>query len=77
MGKGYYIKVNSVTHAIKAKDVLNANGFKAQVVRKSKQGRSESCGYSVVIDGDITRAEAILRNYHVRTSGYGEIRDKL
>lgn len=76
MGKAY-IKVNSVTHAIKAKDILNSNGFRAQVMRSGKYSMGESCGYSVVFDGDVTRAEAILRNHHVKTSGTGEIRGSL
>ncbi len=72
-----YIKVNSVTHAIKAKNLLNSNGIYAQVVRNDKSGRTEGCGYAVVVDGDINRAESILRNNHVKVLGHGEVRDKL
>lgn len=76
MGRSY-IKVNSVTHAIKAKDVLNSNGFRAQVVRRDKSSRGDSCGYAVVVDGDVERAEAILRKHYVKVLGHGEVRDKL
>lgn len=72
-----YIKVNSITHAIKAKDILNSNGFRAHVLRNSAQSGREGCGYAVAFDGDISKAENILRNYHVRMSGSGRIRDKL
>ncbi len=76
MGRSY-IKVNSITHAIKAKDILSTNGFYAQIMRQDKSGRKEGCGYAVVIEGDLTRAEAILRNNHVKVLGHGEVRDKL
>ncbi len=72
-----YIKVKSITHAIKAKDILNSNGFKAQVVRNTNQGRGEGCGYAVIFDGNIMYAEKLLNSFHVKTSGSGEIRDRL
>lgn len=68
-----YIKVNSVTHAIKAKEILSSNGFYAQVKRYDKLNRKDGCGYQVVVDGDVTRAEAILRNNHVKVLGHGEM----
>ncbi len=74
MGKAY-IKVNSVTHAIKAKDVLNANGIRAQITRNSNNGKNESCGYLVTVDADITRAETILHGHHIKTQGSGFLRD--
>ena len=74
MGKAY-IKVNSVTHAIKAKDVLNSNGIRAQITRNSNNGKNESCGYLVTIDSDITRAEKILGSHHIKTLGTGYLRD--
>lgn len=74
MGR-YYIKVNSVTHAIKAKDVLSSNGFYARVIRNDKSVKKGGCGYAVAVDGDITRAEAVLRNNHVKVLGHGEVRD--
>ncbi|MBE6782748.1 MAG: DUF3343 domain-containing protein [Ruminococcaceae bacterium] len=72
-----FVKVKSVTHAIKAKDVLNSNGYNAKVVRNTDNSVGESCGYSVVFDGDIMRAEGILRDYHVKFSSSGKIRNKL
>lgn len=67
-----YLKVNSVTHAMKAKNVLSANGIYAQVVRNDNTGKREGCGYSVLIDGDTERAAEILRRNHVRILGYGD-----
>lgn len=72
-----YIKVNSVTQAIKVKNVLNSNGIYAQVVRNTNSFQKEGCGYSVVINGDISRAEEILRRNNVRFLGTGEVRERL
>ncbi len=71
-----YIKVNSVTHAIKAKNILNSNGIYAQIIRNDKSDRKEGCGYAVVVDGDVIRAEAILRNNHIKVLGHGNVREK-
>ena len=72
-----YLKVNSVTHAMKAKNVLSANGIYSQVVRNGNTDKREGCGYSVLVDGDIGRAEAILRQNHVKFLGYGDVRGRL
>ena len=72
-----YIKVNSVTHAIKAKNLLNSQGIYAQVIRNDKPDKREGCGYAVFVDGDLSRAESILRNNHVKIIGIGEVRDRL
>lgn len=72
-----YLKVNSVTHAMKAKNVLSANGIYAQVVRNGNTDKREGCGYSVLVEGDIGRAEAILRANHVKVLGYGNVHGRL
>lgn len=72
-----YIKVNSVTYAIKVRNVLNANGIYAQVVRNTNSYRNEGCGYSVVINGDLSRAEEILRRNNIKFLGTGEVRERL
>ncbi len=72
-----YLKVNSVTHAMKAKNILSANGIYAQVVRNGNTDKREGCGYSVLIDGDVERAVAILHRNHVRILGHGEVHGKL
>lgn len=72
-----FIKVKSVTHAIKAKDVLNSKGYNAKVVRNTAFTGNDSCGYSVVFDGDVKRAEAILSDYHVKFTSSDNVRNKL
>ncbi len=71
-----YLKVNSVTHAMKAKNVLTANGIYAQVVRNGNTDKREGCGYSVLIDGDAERAVSLLRANHVKFLGYGHVQSR-
>lgn len=58
--KKYEIMVGTVTYALKAKDILRNNGFKAYVERKSANIGKYGCGYSVVVNDDISRARSIL-----------------
>lgn len=72
-----YLKVNSVTHAMKAKNVLSSNGFYAQVVRNGNADKREGCGYSVLIEGDRERAALLLRANHVKVLGFGDVHGRL
>lgn len=74
MGKAY-IKISSVTHAMKAKDVLNTSGIRAQIMRNSNSGNNESCGYMVTVDSDITAAVNVLQRHHIKIHGSGYLRD--
>ena len=70
-----YIKVNSVTHAIKVKNVLNANGVFAQVVRNTNVYQRTGCSYSVLINGEDSKAEEILRKNNVRYIGINRVHE--
>ena len=72
-----YLKVNSVTHAMKAKNILSANGIYAQVVRNGNADKREGCGYSVLIDEDADRAVSLLRANHVKILGHGDVHGRL
>lgn len=59
------IIIGSITYAIKAKDVLNNNGYKAHIERKTSEYKS-GCGYAVLFDGDLEKAEELLRKSQVK-----------
>ena len=71
-----YIKVNSVTHAMRIKNVLIANGIYAQVLRNVNSNPRKGCGYSVSVNGDLKRVEEALRRNNVRFLGFTEAREK-
>lgn len=57
--KRYLILTETVTYAIKGRDILRKNGMTAQV-EKLNYGKS-GCSYAVTVSGDIGKAEALLK----------------
>ena len=64
--KRYTITTGTVTYAIKGKDILKRNGFKARVERIMSGKGSSGCGYSIIIDNDIENALALLKNAGIK-----------
>ena len=64
--KKYIIKTGTVTYAIKGKDVLKRNGISAKVERITNVKEALGCGYAIVIEDDITKAETLLKNAGVK-----------
>lgn len=62
----YYIHVGSITNAMRGKSLLEAEGIRAYMHRASQPGNEDGCGYRLLVTGDVTRAEQILRNRGVR-----------
>ena len=55
-----WIVVSSVTHAMRGREVLERAGFRVRITRL--RGIADvGCGYCLVPDRDIGRAEALLR----------------
>ena len=74
--KKFYIKVSSVTHAMKGRDILSSNGYKAAVRRNLKPQRGdEGCGYSIYIDSRLAAAVELLESRNVKVLGYGDVSD--
>ena len=74
----YYISVGSVTHAMKGRNLLSSNGYRAVVKRKPQSSGREGCGYTINVENvsDIKRVIDILVLGEVRVIGYGEDRDR-
>lgn len=62
----YNIATGTITYAIKGRDVLRNNGFKASIERRTSDLKSTGCGYSVVATGDIRKMEAVLKSAGVK-----------
>ncbi len=54
----YVISTGTVTYAIKGRDLLKRNGYKAKVIRNSS---AAGCGYGIVVTGDKNNVERLLR----------------
>ncbi|MBO4693212.1 MAG: DUF3343 domain-containing protein [Clostridia bacterium] len=61
----YMITLPSVTYALKGRDILRRLGFKARIERKSRQSGT-GCGYGIVTEGDIYKAEQALKNASIK-----------
>ena len=63
--KRHLIQVGTVTYAIKGRDLLRKNGYKAKIERKTGEN-TYGCGYAIVIDGNGEGAEELLRQNGVK-----------
>lgn len=64
--KGYKIAIGTVTHAIRARDLLRKNGFSAKIERIDNVEERIGCGYTVVIEGELSKAREVLQKGGVK-----------
>lgn len=64
--KGYLITVGTVTYALKGRDILRKQGFKADIERISSGENNLGCGYSIAVSGDINRVRELLLSNGIR-----------
>ena len=62
----HIVVTGTITYAIRGRDILRKYGFKAAVERNSRGLGRIGCGYGIVIEGDISRAEEILKDNSVK-----------
>lgn len=55
------IMLSSVTHAMRAKQILVKSGIVADIIRTPKTANNPSCGYSVYVPKRTNEAEEILK----------------
>lgn len=55
------IKLNSVTYAMKAKDILKSKGIESIVRKNPKPKSGEGCGYTLVVKSAPENTVDILR----------------
>ena len=60
------IMIGTVTLALKGRDILRDNGFKAHIERKSYNIGKYGCGYSVVVTEEAERAVSILKENGIK-----------
>lgn len=70
MGKPILL-VSSVTYAIKGRDMLNRNGFRAYLQRVPKTG-ANGCGYGLYVPQRTEEAIQLLAQSGVRVLGRAE-----
>lgn len=64
--KQYRVHTGTITYALKGRDLLRRYGFKVRIERMTASPESRGCGYTLVISGDIAKAEALLSNAGIK-----------
>lgn len=62
----HYIHVGSVTNAVRGKQVLSEQGIQSYLHRSAHPADGDGCGYSLLVTGNVSKAEQILKNRGVR-----------
>ena len=62
----FHIHVSSVTNAMRGKQLLEEQGIRAYLHRSFQPSAGDGCGYSLLVTGDVKRAEQILHQRGVR-----------
>ncbi len=71
------IKVGSVTFAMKGRDLLIKNGYKAYLARNPHPDSGEGCGYVIYVNNMDSRCLKILHSGGVKTYGVVDLGEKL
>lgn len=71
------IKVGSVTHAMKGRDLLQKNGYKAYLTRNPHPETDEGCGYVIYVNNIDNRCFQILRRAGIKVTGTVDLGDVL
>ena len=71
------IKVGSVTYAMKGRDLLQKNGYKAYLTRDPHPVDNEGCGYVIYVNNIEKRCFDILKKGGIKIVGTVDLGDVL
>lgn len=71
------IKVGSVTYAMKGRDLLQKNGYKAYLTRNPHPEEDEGCGYVIYVNNMDKRCFEILSRNGIKIKGTVDLGDSL
>ncbi len=63
---GYSIITESITYALKGRDILRKKGLRATVGRFTSPNKNSGCGYAIFLEGNIEAARMILQKAGIR-----------
>lgn len=70
MGNRELIYIGSITKAMRARDILAANGMNVYIERESDSFNKSGCGYSIlIVNGTKVQAELILKKNGFKING--------
>ena len=71
------IKVSSVTYAMKGRDLLQKNGYKAYLTRNPHPETDEGCGYLIYVNNMDDKAPLLLKRAGIKIKGIVDLGDYL
>jgi len=71
------IKVGSVTYAMKGRDLLQKNGYKAYLTRNPHPEDDEGCGYVIYVNNMDKKCFEILKRNNIKVKDTVELGDFL
>ncbi len=71
------IKVTSVTYAMKGRDLLQKNGYKAYLTRNPHPEDDEGCGYVIYVNNLDKKCYEILKRNKIKVTGTVDLGDVL
>lgn len=71
------IKVGSVTYAMKGRDLLQKNGYKAYLTRNPYPDEEDGCGYVIYVNNIDKKCFEILRRNGISVKGTVDLGDVL
>ncbi len=63
------IMFNSVTHALRAQEILAGYSIRSKLVKSSRSRSEKGCGYSLYINGNRSKALELIRSSGIQTAG--------
>lgn len=63
------IIVSSITYAIRGRDILTSNGYRAYIANTPGHLDKMGCSYSIAVTGNADLAEKILRENGIKVLG--------
>ena len=64
----HIISVNSITYAIKGRDLLRKQGFRSYIEKKTNVSGNTGCGYVIVAEGNRQKISNALLNSGIKFS---------
>ncbi len=71
------IKVGSVTYAMKGRDLLQKNGYKAYLTRNPYPDDEDGCGYVIYVNNMDNRCLEVLKRNGIAVKGTMDLGDVL
>ena len=68
----HLILVSSITYAIKGRDLLRSQGYKAYIEKTPGKLDTNGCGYSIVVNDDPAKLMPLLTRADVKVLGVSQ-----